>query len=39
MLFNREDGPNQNWSFAPLLDDQYFLLNMSLGITFSLDQE
>lgn len=39
MLFNREEGPNQNWSFAPLLDNQYFLLNMSVGITFSLDQE
>lgn len=39
MLFNREEGSNQKWSFAPLLDDQYFLLNMSLGIQLRLGGE
>jgi hypothetical protein len=40
MLFKRLDwSQEKNWSFAPLGIDQYFLLNMSVGITFSLDQE
>ena len=33
MLFKRLDwSQEKNWSFAPLSDDQYFLLNMSVGI-------
>jgi hypothetical protein len=39
MLFNREEGSNQKWSFAPLGIDQYFLLNMSVGIQVSLSGE
>jgi hypothetical protein len=39
MLFTRKVTPENNWFFSPLLNNQYLLLNMSVGITFSLDQE
>jgi len=39
MLFTRQNGPDQKWFFSPLINDQYLLLNLSVGITFSLDQE
>ena len=39
MLFNKQSTDIYGWTFYPTKDNQYFLLNMSVGITFSLDQE
>lgn len=32
MLFTRQNGPDQKWFFSPLINDQYLLLNLSVGI-------
>lgn len=39
MLFTRKVTPENNWFFSPLLNNQYFLLNMSVGIQVLLGGE